>query len=154
MSNLFTTLKLWAFALFKIPLIAYCRPQIISLDDKACELKVPLNYFTKNHLGSMYFGALSIGADAIGGVMAMHQIEASGHRIQFVFKDFKAEFLRRPEDDVHFYCEEGHKIKSQIAQTIKTGERVTRVINVVARTPKKSNEVVARFFLGLSLKKK
>lgn len=154
MIKIIDTIKIWAFGLLKIPLIAYCRPQVINLDDRACEIKIPLNYFTKNHLGSMYFGALSVGADLAGGTMALSQIEKSGKKIDLVFKDFKADFLKRPMDDVHFYCEDGGKIKRQIDQVIKTGKRVTKPITILARVPRQSMESVARFVLGLSLKQR
>jgi len=54
---------LWLFGFFKIPLIGYVNPKLIKLTDKSMVVKIPLRRKTKNHLGSMYFGALGIGAD-------------------------------------------------------------------------------------------
>jgi acyl-coenzyme A thioesterase PaaI-like protein len=149
------TLALWGFGLTKIPLIAVVRPSILRIDEEVCEIKIPLNYFTKNHMGSMYFGVLAIGADLAGGLMAMEQIRRSKKKVQLLFKDYKANFLKRPEADVHFICQDGEKIKRQLAETIKTKQRVTRPIRIIATVPKISGEEpVAEFELGLSLKAK
>ena len=147
------TLALWSFAITKIPLIAFVRPSIVKMNSRVCEIKIPFNFWTKNHLGSMYFGALAIGADVAGGLMAMEQIKRSKKKVQLVFKDFEADFLKRPLADVHFTCNDGAKIKKQVLETIKTKKRVTRTLEIIATTPSKSgDEPVAKFKLGLSLK--
>lgn len=149
------TLALWGFGLTKIPLIAFVRPSIIRMDEAGCEIKIPLNYFTKNHLGSMYFGVLAVGADLAGGLMAMEQIRRSKKKVQLLFKDYKANFLKRPEADVHFICHDGEKIKKQVAEAIRTKQRLTRPLKIIATVPKISgDEPVAEFELGLSLKAK
>jgi acyl-coenzyme A thioesterase PaaI-like protein len=149
------TLALWGFGLTKIPLIAFVRPSVIHIDGKGCEIKIPLNYFTKNHLGSMYFGVLAVGADLAGGLMAMEMIRRSKRKVQLVFKDYKANFLKRPEADVHFICHDGEKVQHQVAEAIKTKKRITRPLKIIATVPKLSGaEPVAEFELGLSLKLK
>ena len=47
-------------------MIFYAAPRIIQLDEDGCAVKIPLGFRTKNHLGSMYFGALCVGADCAG----------------------------------------------------------------------------------------
>jgi len=147
------TLGLRAFGLFKIPLIFSCRPTVEALDDRAAEIKIPLNFWTRNHLKSMYFGTLAIGADCAGGLLAMHLIRKSGKKLSLVFRDFRADFLRRPESDVHFRCEDGAKVRRLIASAIKTKKRVSQPVRITATTPKVSGtEPVAVFDLTLSLK--
>lgn len=153
--NLKETLLLRAFGLMKIPVLFYVSPSVIEINDKRAEVKIPLNRRTKNHLGSMYFGVLACGADCAGGVLGMQAIRKSGQKIQFVFKDFYAEFLKRPEADVHFICEDGAAVAKQIAQAVKTGERVNQPLNIIATTPKLSgDEPVAKFKLTFSVKLK
>lgn len=153
MASIKKTLGLWAFALTKIPLIAFVRPSIVRIDHKSCEIKIPLNYLTRNHLKSMYFGSLAVGADCAGGLIAMEGIRRSKRKITLVFKDFQANFLKRPEADVHFICRDGPKIQRQIREVIKTKKRVTRTLKIIATTPSISgDEPVAEFKLGLSLK--
>ena len=57
------------FGLSKVAMIAYCRPSVISFDKNKLEIKIPLTRRTRNHLSSMYFGALSVGADITGGFL-------------------------------------------------------------------------------------
>ena len=103
----------------------------------------------------MYFGALAVGADIAGGVLAMDLIRKSGRNISLVFKDFKAEFLKRPEGDTYFTCNDGKAIENLITETIKTGERVNMPLKITATVPEISgNEPVAEFVLTLSLKDK
>jgi len=124
-----------------------------SLNDRSAVVRIPLNYWTRNHLKSMYFGTLAIGADCAGGLLAMHLIRKSGKKLSIVFKDFRADFLKRPEADVHFTCEDGSKIRKMIAQAVKTKKRVNQPVRITATTPKISGkEPVAVFDLTLSLK--
>ncbi|MFC1593662.1 DUF4442 domain-containing protein, partial [Candidatus Neomarinimicrobiota bacterium] len=115
----------------------------------------PFKRRNKNHLKSMYFGALAVGADVSGGVLAMHLISKSGRNISLVFKDFKADFLKRPEGDTHFTCNDGLAVRILIDKAIKTGERVDMPLKITATVPEISgNEPVAEFILTLSLKDK
>jgi len=143
------------FGLSKIPLIFYCRPSVIELNDNTTIIKIPFKRRNKNHLKSMYFGALSIGADVAGGVLAMDLIRKSRHNISLVFKDFKAEFLKRPEGDTYFTCNDGQAVKKLIDSAISTGERVNMPLKITATVPELSgDEPVAEFILTLSLKDK
>ena len=153
-SLLKSNLELYLFSFFKVPMLFYCRPRIIALNDEKVEIKLPLRRRTKNHLNSMYFGALAVGADVAGGFIAFDQINKSGEKISLVFKDFKADFLKRPEAAVHFLCEDGLLISKMIEETLSTKERVSNTVRINAFCPSISDEIVAEFSLGLSLKVK
>jgi acyl-coenzyme A thioesterase PaaI-like protein len=144
-----------SFGLSKVPLIFYCRPSVIKLTEEKTIIKIPFKRKNKNHLKSMYFGALAVGADVAGGVLAMDLIRKSRRNISLVFKDFKADFLKRPEGDTYFTCNDGKAIENLITETIKTGERVNMPLKITATVPGISgNEPVAEFVLTLSLKDK
>ena len=143
-----------AFGMTKVPLIWWCRPKVVDHTDERLEVKIPLRFRTKNHLGSMYFGVLAVGADVTGGFLAMDSIMKSGRKVALIFKDFKADFLKRPEGDVHFYCEDGLEIKELVKKAIETGERHNFIMLIEATVPSISMDVVARFRLTLSLKDK
>ena len=142
------------FGLTKIPLLWFCRPQIISITNESVEIKIPLKRRTKNHLNSMYFGALSVGADITGGFLAMMCIQNSGRNISLIFKDFKADFLKRAEGDVHFKCNQGEEVIKLVNKTIESGERENMIVHIDAFVPSISNDKVAEFQLTLSLKEK
>ena len=147
------TLRLRLLGLLKIPLLASVRPTVVELDDDHCVIRVRLRRWTRNHLGSMYFGALAIGADCAGGIMAAELIRRRRVRVSLVFKSFQAEFLRRPEADVFFTCAEGPRIRDLLDRVLASGERCSELIPLTAavRTPG-GYEPVARFQLELSLK--
>jgi len=138
----------------KVPLLGWCLPAVTRLDDEACSVLIPLRRRTKNHLGSMYFGALCVGADCAGGLMAYRLIQKSGKPVSLIFKDFQAEFLRRPEGDVEFTCLQGREIAQWVQQVLQSPERQEMAVQVTARVPKGiyPEEVIARFTLTLSLK--
>jgi acyl-coenzyme A thioesterase PaaI-like protein len=162
-ANLKHTLQIRGVTLVKIPLLFFVSPYVVEVNESRAEIRIPLSWRTKNHLGSMYFGALAIGADAAGGLIAWRLIdEANKHlreagqneRMDLVFKDFKAEFLKRPEGDVHFVCEEGRQIKDLVTKALKGGERESMPVHITARVPSKlGDEPVAQFILTLSVKK-
>ncbi len=150
-NNLFLSLYAWS----KIPLIGFCAPRVLESEGYRTVLKIPLNYRTKNHLGAMYFGALAIGAELSIAMLAVKKIQESGERIDFLFKDFKAEFLKRAEGDVHFICEQAQVVIDQIEEAKQSTERINRTMTAYAIVPGKNpDEKVATFELTLSVKRR
>ena len=146
-------LRLWTFA--KIPLLFFLRPSVVEATPRRTVVRIPLARRSRNHLGSMYFGALCAGADLAGALTAMRRIEASGRRVSLIFKDVTARFLRRAEGDVLFSCDDGDAIADLVARAIETGEREERPVRIVATVPEKLGaEPAAEFVLTLSLKRR
>ena len=83
------TVGMRLFGWLKIPLLASVRPSVVELSETRCVVRIPLRRWTRNHLGSMYFGALAIGADCAGGLLAMDAIRRSGGGVSLVFKAFQ-----------------------------------------------------------------
>lgn len=144
---------MWYFGYFKVPLIGYLKPRLITLNDKEVVIKLALNRRSKNHLQSMYFGALAIGADLASGLHGFYHAKRANIKVSLSFKSFQAEFLRRPESDVYFISEMGDVVKDMIILAKTTGQRVSKPLDIIAFTnyPQQPN-VVARFKLELSLK--
>ena len=134
---LFETLKLWLFCFFNIPLIFWLRPRILLTSDTSAVVMIELNRRTRNHVNSMYFGAICTGVDLVPGVLAMRLIKQSKEKISFVFKDFYADFLQRCEGNVYFTCDEGELIAAAINKAIATNERQNVTLNVTATVPDK-----------------
>lgn len=147
------TWGLRTFGLTKVPLLLACTPTVIRLDEAACVVEIPLTWRTRNHFRSMYFGALAIGADSVVGMLAMHHIDLAGGDVQLLFKDFQANFLRRPEGDVHFTCNDGAQIAELVAEAKRTGERGNLPVALTATVPSHGPEPVATFVLTLSVKR-
>lgn len=134
-------------------MIGYLKPRLVKLTDEEIVICLPLRRRSRNHLNSMYFGALSVGADLAAGLHGFYHADLAESKVSLVFKSFQAQFLRRPEADVYFVCAEGNTIKAMIQETINTKERVTKPIHISAYTdyPEQTNKV-ADFILELSVK--
>jgi len=143
-----------SIGLLKIPLIYYVGAKIIDASADSTVICIPLNRRTKNHLGSMYFGALAIGADVTGAWVAFQLLRQSKQKVSIVFKDLKAEFLMRPEGDVHFTCNDVKAIEQCFVDTLADGERKNLLVTVIATVPSKTGDKpVATFELTLSAKR-
>lgn len=146
---------LWLFGLFKIPMIGFVSPKIVQLDNEKIVIRIGHKRRSINHLGSIYLGALVIGADLAAGFHAFAMGKELNKNISIVFKNIRGDFHSRPMSDVYFVGSDGLKIKSMIESSIKTGERYTEdiLISVYTKYPE-DPEHIADFTLGLSVKNK
>lgn len=141
---------LFLLGFFKIPLVGFIKPKLISIDENTVRVKINLRRRTKNHLNSMYFGALAVGADIAGGIHVFYFAELSNLKVSFAFKGMKADFIKRAESDVVFESNQGELVQKAINLSEETGERVNETINVIARD--KNQEIVATFEMIVSVK--
>ncbi|WP_242394552.1 DUF4442 domain-containing protein [Anaeromyxobacter oryzisoli] len=139
----------------RIPVLLFLGPRVVELDDAGCAVEIPLGWRARNHLGSMYFGALCAGADLAGGLNAARLIQRRHRGVSLVFAALKAEFLKRADGDVLFRSRDGARIAEAVRRADATGERQTIPVEVISTVPDKyGDEPVARFTLGLSLKRR
>jgi hypothetical protein len=150
------TLAVRAWALRNVFLLYLVKPSILEVNERRCEIRIPLNWRTRRRdIGAMYLGTLCMGADVASGLIAFHLMRTRRLRVSFIFKDLRAEFLKRAEGDVHFACEEGANIVALVDRAMQSGERQETTVNVIARVPKKlGDEPVARFAMTLSVKRR
>ena len=149
----FESMKLRMITWWQIPVICYCRPQIIHLDDEYCKLRIPLNWRTRNHVQSMYIGVFTVGADLTGGLLTLRSIQKRKRKVVLIFKDFNANFFKRAEKDVIFICRDGVEIDHAVQQAVDKGERINLPINITAMLSQDTeNDPVANFRLTLSIK--
>jgi len=146
--NLFVKL----FGLAKIPLVFFCGPKFVEFDQNRCVVKIKLGYRTKNHLNSMYFGALAVGAELSVAAAAVFAIQQKKQRIDFLFKDFQCQFLKRAEGDVLFVCEEVPLVSELIEKASNSSERLETTLKGYAYVPSKGKEPVISYQLTLSVK--
>ncbi len=147
------TVALRAFGWAKIPMIASLQPTVVEASETRLVIKLPLTWRSRNHLKSMYFGALAVGADCACGLLAMQFVERHKKaKISLLFKDFSAQFHRRADGDVHFSCDAGTEIRELVEHAARTGERCNLGVTVLATVPKNGPEPVATFVMTLSLK--
>lgn len=139
----------------RIPLLLFVGPRVIELDDEGAAILVPLNWRTRNHVGSLYVGTMAAAADLASGMNAFSLIRSRHRRIVPVFKYANMEFLKRADGDTVFRTRDGRRIAVAMEEAERTGERVTLPVEVLATVPSRyGDEPVARFTMGLSVKKR
>jgi len=150
------TLGVRAWALRNVFLLYFVKLSIIDISAHRCEVFIPLNWRTRRRdIGAMYLGTLCMGADVASGLIAFDLMRRRKIRLSLIFKDLRAEFLKRAEGDVFFACEDGDAVNALVDRAMASGEREETTVHVVARVPKKlGDEPVARFEMTLSVKKR
>lgn len=142
--------NLWLFSWVKIPMIAYCRPKIVTWNEETVVLRIRKSRRTKNHLKSMYFGALMVGADLAAGLHAFAFTVAEKKKISLAFKSCNAQFIKRPDTDVYFEAKAGAIVRKMIAESETKLERVNAIIPVSIKDV--HGEIVAQVDMELSLR--
>lgn len=140
-----------AYSLMKLPLLAFITPEFTEFSDQRCVVKVRLGYRTRNHLGSMYFGALAMGAELSIAATAIQAIQDSGQKIDFIFKDFEAQFLKRGDAAVLFICDQVAAVRELIEQAAHSPDRFEKKFEGFARTVE-SEEPIMKYKLTLSVR--
>jgi len=154
-TRLRNTAFLRLFTLWNIPLIWWIRPSVLEMGPSRTVIEIKLMRRTRNHLKSMYFGAIAIGSELVVATKAVQAIYDSKQKVDFVFKDFKIDFLKRAEGDVHFICDSGIEVAQLVQKTIQSGERETQTFQGYAIVPSKDpNEKIVTFDVTLSVKLK
>ncbi|HEX9163723.1 MAG TPA: DUF4442 domain-containing protein [Thermoanaerobaculia bacterium] len=150
------TLAVRLWSLRNVFLLWFVKPSVVEINEQRCVIRIPLNWRTRRRdIHAMYLGVLCMGADVASGLIAFDAMQKRKLRLSFVFKDMKAEFLKRAEGDVHFTNDDGARVQALLARTLASGEREEATIRVVATVPSKLGaEPVAKFQMTLSLKKR
>ena len=141
---------LFLLGFVKIPMIRFTNPKLLAIDDNSVRVKIKLRRRTKNHLNSMYFGALSVGADIAGGIQVFYFSKKMDRKVSFAFKEMNAQFLKRAESDIVFESNEGQKIQKAMEKSLKEGSRINDSIMVEAKNDQ--GEVVATFEMIVSVR--
>jgi acyl-coenzyme A thioesterase PaaI-like protein len=141
------------FGHFKVPLIGHVKPKLIQIDDQKAIVRIPLKRRNKNHLNSMYFGVLAVGADLAGGLHGFYHADKAKVKASLAFKSFHADFLKRPYEAVYFVSEDGDMVADMIVQSQQEQKRINQMVRVNAYTGfEQTAEKVATFQLELSIK--
>lgn len=139
-------------SLFKVPLLGICRPQVIELNDQKAVVKLPYEFLTKNHLGSMYFGALAMGSELSIALRLLDRMRREKVPVSFIFKDFSCDFLKRAETDVHFVTEQVKLVDALIDQAAASPDRQNGTFEGYAVSTK-TGEKLMTYKLTISMKR-
>ncbi len=142
--------QLFLLGRFKIPVLGFTGVKLIDINNTTVKVGIKLKRKTKNHLNSMYFGALAVGADVAGGIHAFYFANVYNKKVAFAFKGMNCEFIKRAESDCVFISKDGKKVENAILKSIATGERINETTHVEVFNAE--NELVATFEMIVSVK--
>jgi hypothetical protein len=119
------TSKFNAFAFFKLPSAWWCGVRLRSCDENKAIVTVKHNWFNQNPFKSMYWAVQGMAAELSTGVMVNAQIRGREKNISMLVANNKENFSKKATGKITFTCQDGHKIKEALDQTIATGEGQT-----------------------------
>lgn len=138
----------------KVPLLFAASPKVITFSETETTVYLPLKRKNKNHVGSMYFGALAMGAELSVALMAIRETQESAPKVSFIFKNFCVDFLKRANKGVYFSCLEAGQVKALVAKANTSGEREEELFHGFAYTDVKTKEPILTYKITLSLKRR
>ncbi|MCB0369928.1 MAG: hypothetical protein KDD45_10955 [Bdellovibrionales bacterium] len=140
-----------ASSLFRVPLLFFCRPKLLSIQPTA-KARIPLFWATRNHYGSMYFGALSMGAELSVALPLLEEIFLKNRKVNFLFKDFQAEFLKRADDDVIFEFQQVNELIKFIDECETQNTRLNKTFSGKAYSNSTPDKIYMTYNITLSIK--
>lgn len=152
LKNLKLTALINAYSLVQIPLLGFITPRVVEATGTKSVVRVRLDRRTRNHLGVMYFGALAMGAELSIALRAITAIADSGQKIDFIFKDFSAEFLKRADGHVDFVCAQAKQVGDLIKRAARSTDRLEKTFTGFAYVPANGKEPVMKYTLTLSVR--
>ena len=150
LENLKMTFLVNAYSAFRIPLLGFITPKIVEFAAPCacawdCEPAI---------IGVMYFGALAMGAELSIALNVVQELYHSSKKIDFIFKDFQCEFLKRADGHVHFICDEAAAVRDFLLEAAQGTERHNKTFSGYAIVPARSQEPIIKYKLTLSVKRR
>ncbi|WP_299161435.1 DUF4442 domain-containing protein [uncultured Eudoraea sp.] len=117
--------KFNVFAFFKLPSAWWSGVRLRSFDEEKAVVTVRHKWFNQNPFKSMFWAVQGMAAELSTGIMVSSQIRERSESISMLVAGNNANFSKKATGKITFTCEDGHKIKEALDQTIATGEGQT-----------------------------
>ena len=123
--------KLNALLFFKLPAAYFSGVRTTYIDSEKCIATVRFKWINQNPFKSMYWAVQGMAAELTTGALLMLKINESGHPISMLLAQSNGTFTKRVTGKVTFTCYDGGLIENAIANTIKTGEGDSVIMNAI-----------------------
>jgi len=143
--------KVKSFFFSKLPSLWFWNCKITHLDMEKCCATVKPGWRTNNPFKSIYFATQAGVAEISTGVPVQLAMAGKGNFAMYVIA-FRAEFIKVAKSRTTFTCTDGRKIEKLIDSLIEKGS--TGTVDVISEGINEEGEVVSRFYLTWSFKKK
>jgi hypothetical protein len=140
----------WWAMFFKLPSAVFWRLKIKSLTPEKCEVTIPYFWRSQNPFQSIYFAALAGAAELSTGALCQLAMAGKG-KFSMLVVDFRAEYHKKANEKITFSCNQGKELHDLIdgLQQNETGK-----LTMISTGTNSKDEVVARFFVTWSFKRK
>ena len=135
----------------RLPSVAFWGMRITELTGERCSVLIPFTWFTKNPFKSIYFGALSGGAELSTGALCEMMIIGKGN-FSMLVTGFRAEFVKKATTNVTFTCDQGNELSSVLDQMTNAGD--TGILEMVATGHNIHGELIGKAYIQWSFKRK
>jgi hypothetical protein len=140
------------FTFFSLPAAWWCGVRLRELGPKKAVVTVKYRWINQNPFKSMFWAVQGMAAELSTGAMVIDQIKQYDRRISMLVARNKAVFTKKARGKITFVCEDGHKIKEALEQTVATAEGQTFWMNSVGRD--EAGDQVASFDFEWTVKLK
>ncbi|EKB49730.1 PaaI family thioesterase [Cecembia lonarensis] len=150
LSRMNNPLIFWWAMLFKLPSAVFWRLKVTKLDMDQCEVTIPYFWRSQNPFNSIYFAALAGAAELSTGALCQLSLAGKG-KFSMLVVDFRAEYHKKANQKITFRCDQG-KVLNELIDGLKPNE--TGKLTMISTGTNPSGEVVAKFFVTWSFKRK
>lgn len=140
----------WWAMLFKLPSVVFWRIRVKEISMEQCQVTIPFFWRSQNPFRSIYFAAMAGAAELSTGALCQLAMVGKG-KYSMLVVGFKAEYYKKANQKITFLCDQGIELQNLIDH-LQPGESDTLTMISTGTNP--SGEVVAKFFITWSFKKK
>lgn len=148
LSGLPVTLYLWRM----LPLAAFAGLRVVRLDEKACSVRLPGGWRTRNPFGSTYFAAQAMAAEMSTGAPGLVLREDAPSGVSMLVLGVRASYGRRLTGTGTFTCEDVSTIRAAIEQAAASD--APQVVSARSIGRNAEGEAVAEFVVDWSFKRR
>jgi hypothetical protein len=145
-------LKFRFFLLKNLPSAYFSGVRLVSVNEAACEVKVPYKWFSRNPFKSTYFACLAMAAEMSTGVLAMAHIYKRKPPVSMLVTGLEAEYHKKATGRTFFTCNDGKALEATILAAIETGEG--KSFTAISTGKNEAGELVAIFKITWSFRVK
>jgi acyl-coenzyme A thioesterase PaaI-like protein len=136
----------------RMPLLALAGAKVEYVDLAGARVRLPFGWKTRNIFGTMYFGAIAMGAEAACGSLVLLHNQQRDSKFAPIVKGLQIDFRKAATSDIVFECHEGDVVTDLFDRAVASGQREEANVEVIGRTRKDGE--VARVLVTWSLRYK
>jgi hypothetical protein len=140
----------WWAMLFKLPSAVFWRLRIKKITSEECWVTIPYFWRSQNPFKSIYFAAMAGAAELSTGALCQLGMAGKG-KFSMLVVDFRAEYHKKANQKITFVCNQGKEL-TELLDSLEPGGTAT--LTMVSTGTNPDGEMVARFFVTWSFKKK